>query len=194
MFLLIQLWWPGPWFINFLALFFWQNSQIMGEQECLLWSSRVSGHCWRKAALSQVSKYLVTGSQNAPHCLVTYISLITLLPFPHRTMSILLCSLHSLSLQYVPVTPDAGFLQSLGWNLPTRYSYSFGHEQLHIYPLWTIPSVYIPTIWKLLLYLTERWIWVFEIPMTLRYYNEHIIRMAISWFWFILILHKSWCP
>ena len=128
----------------------------MGEQECLLWSSRVSGHCWRKAALSQVSKYLVTGSQNAPHCLVTYISLITLLPFPHRTMSILLWSLHSSSLQYVPVTPDAGFLQSLGWNLPTRYSYSFGHEQLHIYPLWTIPSVYIPTIWKLLLYLTER--------------------------------------
>lgn len=101
MFLLIQLRWPGPWFINFLALFFsWQNSQITGEQECLLWSSRVSGHCWRKAALSQVSKYLVQGSQSAPHCLVTYISLMTLLPSPHRTMSILLSSLHSSSLQY----------------------------------------------------------------------------------------------
>ena len=195
MFLLIQLWRPGPWFISVLALFFsWQNSHIMGEQECLLWSSRVSGHCWRKAALSQLSKHLVPASQSAPHCLVTYISLITLLASPHRTMSILLWSLHSSSLQYAPVAPDAGFLQSLGWKLPTRNFYSFDHEQLHVYPLWTIPSVSIPTIWKLVLYLTERWIWVSEIPMTIRCYNEHIIRMASSWLWFILILHKSWCP
>ena len=52
----------------------------------------------------------------------------------------------------------------------------------------------VPTIWTLFLYLTDRWIWVSEIPMTTRCYNEHTVRMASSWLWFILILHKSWCP
>lgn len=142
-FLSIQLWRRGPWFTSFLALLFsWRNSPIPGEQECLPGSSSVSGRCWGKAVLSQVSKCLVPASQSAPHYLITHISLTTLLPPPHRTVRILLRSLHSSSLQYALVTPDAGFLQSPGWKLPTRNPYSFGHEHYMFICCGPTPSVY----------------------------------------------------
>ena len=135
----------APWFTSDLApSFSWQGSPVPGEQECLPGPSSVRGRCWGKAVLSQVGKCLVPASQSAPHCLVTHASLTTLLPPPHRPGRILLWSLHSSSLQCAPVTPDAGFLQSPGWKLPTRNPYSFGHE--HCGPIPSVCSYYMDTI------------------------------------------------